>query len=188
MLLSALPSSLSASAQAASGTGSRTSGTSSSSTQALSAEDEAALRKLQARDREVRQHEQAHLAASGGLATSGARFSYQRGPDGVDYAIGGEVSIDTAPGRTPEETLQRARQVRAAALAPAQPSGQDLAVAAQAARMALDAQTELAQGTRDSTPATSERSTDGQRSAEAALAMYASTTQNAPSRITDSYA
>lgn len=186
MSLSALSSSLSATAPIAAGAGNRSS--LPSATQALSAEDEAVLRKLQARDREVRQHEQAHLAASGGLATSGARFSYQRGPDGVDYAVGGEVSIDTAPGRTPEETLQRARQVRAAALAPAQPSGPDLAVAAQATRMALDAQTELAQDTRGSTPPAREVTTDVQRAADAALAMYARTTQDAPSRVTDSYA
>lgn len=186
MSLSALSSSLSATSPIVVGEGRRPSAP--ASTQALSAEDEAVLRKLQARDREVRQHEQAHLAASGGLATSGARFSYQRGPDGVDYAVGGEVSIDTAPGRTPEETLQRARQVRAAALAPAQPSGQDLAVAAQAARMALDAQTELAQDTGGIAPPASEGSTDVQRAAQAVLAMYARTTQDAPSRITDGYA
>lgn len=187
MLLSALSSPLFASATAAASSGRRASGTSA---QTLSAEDEAVLRKLQARDREVRQHEQAHLAASGGLATSGARFSYQRGPDGVDYAVGGEVSIDTAPGRTPEETLQRARQIRAAALAPAQPSGQDLAVAAQAARMALDAQTELAgsEGNGTSVSATRQRVTDN-RISEVALALYAGNgSPERGSRMTDTYA
>src|SRR5574343_226925 len=74
----------------------------------LSPEEQAQVRKLKARDQAVRQHEAAHLAASGGLATSGASYTYQRGPDGVSYAIGGEVSISTAKGRTPQETLQRA--------------------------------------------------------------------------------
>jgi hypothetical protein len=54
--------------------------------------------------------------------------------------------------------------------------------------MALDAQTELAQDTGGSAPPASEGSTDVQRAADAALAMYARTTQDAPSRITDGYA
>ncbi len=57
------------------------------------------------RDREVRAHEMAHLAAAGGLASSGATFTYQHGPDGVSYAIGGEVKIDTSSGSNPEETI-----------------------------------------------------------------------------------
>ncbi len=108
----------------------------------LSADDQQVVAELQARDREVRQHEQAHLAAAGGLAMSAARFSYERGPDGQNYAVGGEVSIDVSPGRTPQETIAKAEQIRAAALAPAQPSGQDRAVAAQAASMAQQAQVE----------------------------------------------
>ncbi|MCK6548349.1 hypothetical protein L6R52_21050, partial [Myxococcota bacterium] len=52
-------------------------------------------------------------------------------------------SIDTTPGKTPEETIDRAARIRAAALAPAQPSGQDLAVAAQADQMAREARAEL---------------------------------------------
>ena len=109
-----------------------------------SPEELAQLDKLKARDREVRQHEQAHLSAAGGLAISGASFTYQKGPDGVNYAIGGEVSIDTSPGRTPEETISRAQTIRAAALAPAEPSGQDRAVAAQASQMEGEARAEIA--------------------------------------------
>jgi hypothetical protein len=116
-----------------------------SSTTKLSSEALALVDKLKARDTEVRQHEQAHLAAAGGLATSGASYSYQRGPNGVDYAIGGEVNIDTSPGATPQETIDRARTIQTAALAPAEPSGADRAVAAQAQQMALQARAELAQ-------------------------------------------
>ena len=47
-------------------------------------------------------------------------------------------------GRTPDETIQRARQIRAAALAPADPSGQDRAVAAQATQMEQNARMEKA--------------------------------------------
>ncbi len=111
----------------------------------LTDEQRVLVSKLKARDLEVRQHEAAHLAAAGGLATSGASYTYQKGPDGVDYAIGGEVGIDVSPGRTPQETIERARIVRAAALAPAEPSGPDLAVAAQAQQLELQAQAELAQ-------------------------------------------
>lgn len=112
--------------------------------QHLSKEEQAQVEKLKARDREVRAHEQAHLAAAGGLAVSAATYSYQRGPDGVQYAIGGEVKLDTSPGNTPEETLRRAQIIRAAALAPAEPSGQDRIVAANASKMESEARAELA--------------------------------------------
>ncbi|MBB3121640.1 putative metalloprotease CJM1_0395 family protein [Pseudoduganella violacea] len=98
---------------------------------------------LKARDQQVRQHEMAHLSAAGGLATSGPTYTYQRGPDGINYAIGGEVNIDTSPGRTPQETLERARTIQAAALAPADPSGPDRAIAARAQQMAQQASQEL---------------------------------------------
>jgi len=113
--------------------------------QGLTPEELKQVAQLKARDREVRQHEQAHMAAGAGLVTSGASYSYQKGPDGVNYAIGGEVGISTSPGRTPEETIQRARQIKAAALAPADPSGQDRAVAAQAGQMEQGARLEQAQ-------------------------------------------
>ncbi len=96
-------------------------------------------------DRAVRAHERAHLAAAGGLAVSGATFSYRRGPDGQQYAVGGEVSIDASPGRTPEETIDKARNIQAAALAPVDPSAQDRAVAARATQMKLQAEQELSQ-------------------------------------------
>jgi len=116
-----------------------------SSTTQLSSEALALIDKLKSRDLEVRQHEQAHLAAAGGLATSGPSYTYQRGPNGVNYAVGGEVNIDTSPGATPQETIQRARTIEAAALAPAEPSGPDRAVAAQAQQMEIKARAELAQ-------------------------------------------
>lgn len=102
------------------------------------------VEQLKARDREVRVHEMAHLAAAGGLATSAASYTYQLGPDGARYAIGGEVSIDTSSGNNPEESIRKAQTIRAAALAPAEPSGQDLAVAAQASQMEAQARAEQA--------------------------------------------
>ena len=98
---------------------------------------------LAARDREVRAHEQAH-AAVGGQYASSPTYTYQRGPDGVSYAIGGEVSIDTSPiPNDPKATLRKAEQIARAANAPAEPSGQDRAVAAQAAKIAQQARVEI---------------------------------------------
>ncbi|MBA5635659.1 catalase [Duganella sp. LX20W] len=134
----------SAPAAPASSASSSASTTASSSSTTLTPQALALIDRLKTRDTEVRQHEQAHLAAAGGLAVSGAAYTYQRGPNGVDYAIGGEVHIDTSPGRTPEETITRARTIQAAALAPADPSGPDRAVAAQAQQMEQQARAELA--------------------------------------------
>ncbi|MBN1980940.1 MAG: hypothetical protein JW795_05375 [Chitinivibrionales bacterium] len=96
------------------------------------------IAELRARDREVRAHEQAHIAAGGSYVRGGAQYSYQTGPDGKQYAIGGEVSIDTSEvPNNPQATIAKMQLVRKAALAPANPSGQDKAVAAQAAQIAL---------------------------------------------------
>jgi hypothetical protein len=111
----------------------------------VSQADQRRIDELKTTDRKVRAHEAAHMAAGGSLVTSGASFEYETGPDGQRYAVAGEVGIDTSKGHTPEETLARAQQVRAAALAPADPSGQDRAVAAAAAQMAATARAEIAQ-------------------------------------------
>lgn len=106
--------------------------------------DEEVIRELKTRDREVRAHEAAHAAAGGGYAGSPS-FSYQQGPDGRSYAIGGEVRIDTSKiSGDPQATLEKAETIRAAALAPAQPSSADRAIAAKAAVMAAEARSKLA--------------------------------------------
>ncbi|WP_428033181.1 putative metalloprotease CJM1_0395 family protein [Amphritea sp.] len=103
------------------------------------------LRELSARDREVRQHELSH-AAAGGQYAGAPTFEYQRGPDGRLYAVGGEVSIDTSPvPNDPEATLEKAEVILRAALAVADPSPQDRAIAARAAAMAAEARAELGQ-------------------------------------------
>ena len=70
---------------------------------------------------------------------------YERGPDGRQYAISGEVDIDLSKPAEPGEALKKALVVQRAALAPAQPSAQDRAVAAEAAQMATQARAELQQ-------------------------------------------
>jgi len=131
---------------AAAGRGGRTAGGSSDAavdSSGLSPEEVRTVARLRETDRAVRQHEQAHLAAGAGLVTGGPTYSYTTGPDGKRYAVGGEVSIDVSPGRTPEATIAKAQQVRAAALAPADPSGKDRQVAVAAARLEAEARAEL---------------------------------------------
>ena len=108
------------------------------------------IEQLKGRDAEVRAHEHAHMSAAGGVATSGPTYIYMRGPDGRLYAVGGEVSIDSSPvPGNPEKTIEKAQKIRRAALAPVNPSGQDMRVAAAATRMEQQARTELAQEKRE---------------------------------------
>ncbi len=110
----------------------------------LTEEEQNEVRELKARDREVRAHEQAHRAAGGQYITHGATYSYQQGPDGQRYATGGEVGIDASPvSGDPEATIRKMQTVRAAALAPASPSGQDQQIAAQATQQAAQARADL---------------------------------------------
>lgn len=99
---------------------------------------------LKNRDAEVRTHEQAHAAVGGQYAGSPS-YEYQRGPNGKSYAVGGEVRIDVSvvPG-DPQATIQKMQVVRRAALAPAEPSSADRAIAAEASIKAAEARAELA--------------------------------------------
>lgn len=109
----------------------------------LSDEEQQVVRQLKARDREVRAHEQAHKSAAGNLAQGGASFEYTKGPDGKQYATGGEVKIDTSKEEgDPEATLRKAQQIQRAAMAPAEPSAQDMQVAAMAVSMQVEARIE----------------------------------------------
>lgn len=112
----------------------------------LTSEEEQQIRKLKKRDSEVRRHEQAHKAAAGSTARGGPQFEFETGPDGKRYAVGGEVNIDTsAVSGNPRATIAKMQQVRRAALAPAEPSAQDRAVATQAQAAEQKARAELAE-------------------------------------------
>jgi len=115
----------------------------SGSNRELSPEEQQAIQELKQRDREVRAHEMAHLANAGQYAAGGPSYTYQTGPDGRRYAIGGEVPIDVSKEKTPEETIRKMQTVRRAALAPANPSGADRAIAARAAMRQAEAVREL---------------------------------------------
>ncbi|MEE9355193.1 MAG: putative metalloprotease CJM1_0395 family protein [Methylococcaceae bacterium] len=112
----------------------------------LTREELASITQLKVRDQQVRTHEQTHLATAGSLAQGGASFTYQTGPDGKRYATGGEVSVDTSTiSDDPKANIQKAQQIRRAALAPAQPSSADLQAAAKATAMEQQALAELSQ-------------------------------------------
>ncbi len=112
-------------------------------TEELNDSEKEQVRKLKARDAEVRAHEAAHAAAAGALASGGPSFHYERGPDGTRYAVGGEVGISLGTGSTPEERAANAAKAQRAANAPANPSGQDRAVAAKASQIAASARAEI---------------------------------------------
>lgn len=118
----------------------------------LSQEELKQIAELKSRDQEVRAHERAHMMVGGSLVRKGASYQYQTGPDGQRYAVGGEVSIDTsAVSGDPSATIRKMQQVKRAALAPAEPSGQDRAVAASAAQTEAAARQELLQLTTENT-------------------------------------
>ncbi|MGB7569780.1 MAG: putative metalloprotease CJM1_0395 family protein [Chitinivibrionales bacterium] len=117
----------------------------------FSEEDQEKVKELTKRDQEVRAHEQAHIAAGGQYVKGGATYQYQKGPDGKMYAVGGEVTIDTSPVKgDPQATVAKMEVVIRAALAPADPSGQDRSVAAQATQEEAQARQEEAQSTNNS--------------------------------------
>ena len=127
----------------------KTNSDAASSTIELSEDELKMVEELKARDLEVRAHEQAHKSV-GGQYAGAISYSYQAGPDGKRYAVGGEVPIDVAPiPGDPQATIAKMTIVSAAATAPAQPSAQDQSVAAQAARQKSEAQAELSQSKYD---------------------------------------
>ena len=103
------------------------------------------VERLKKRDRDVKAHERAHMAAGADVVVGGASYEYEVGPDGKMYAVGGEVKIDTSREKDPEATIRKMQQVKRAALAPAHPSGTDRQVAAQAAQIEAQVRIELSE-------------------------------------------
>ncbi|WP_051692325.1 putative metalloprotease CJM1_0395 family protein [Marinobacterium lacunae] len=153
-------------------------------TQRSSDVDQQLIDELAVRDREVRAHEQAHQAAGGGLAGS-ASFTYERGPNGKQYAVGGEVSI-AAPVSSddPQADLEKAQIILRAALAPADPSGQDLKVAAAARALATNAQVGLAtQGSEESENSANRQEAASERQSDVEVAQQAESVQPRTSEL-----
>ncbi|WP_372769792.1 putative metalloprotease CJM1_0395 family protein [Pseudoalteromonas sp.] len=111
--------------------------------QQLAQKEAQALAQLKERDREVKAHEQAHAAVGGQYAGSPS-YEYERGSDGNNYAVAGEVPIDISEiPNDPHATIEKMQQVRAAALAPQEPSGADRAIAAEANQKMSEARADL---------------------------------------------
>lgn len=107
-------------------------------------QEQAEIAELASIDRKVRNHEQAHSAV-GGVYAGAPSYTYKTGPNGVRYAVGGEVRIDVSPvPGDPQATLRKAEQVARAALAPADPSATDRRVAAAASALAARARFDIA--------------------------------------------
>ncbi|MFT6221406.1 MAG: hypothetical protein ACJA0C_000809 [Candidatus Endobugula sp.] len=104
--------------------------------------DQQTIQSLSTLDREVRNHERAH-AAVGGQYAGAPSYEYERGPDGVNYAVSGEVPISTGATSDPQMTIEKAQIIRRAALAPAEPSAQDRKVAAEATQMEAEARVDI---------------------------------------------
>ncbi len=109
----------------------------------FSPDEQNKIRELKKIDRQTRTHEQAHMSAGAGLVKGGPTFSFAKGPDGKQYAIGGEVHIDLSPVRDdPQATIRKMQQVKRAALAPADPSPQDHQAASRASQIESQARSE----------------------------------------------
>lgn len=118
-------------------------GTPDNTDKELTPQEEQEVAELKTTDAEVRAHEQAHKAAAGGLRTSAPNYEYETGPDGKKYAVAGDVNVSYQHSSDPEVNLKNALQLKASALAPAEPSSQDRKVAAQADREIAEARQEI---------------------------------------------
>lgn len=117
--------------------------------QALTLEQQEELLQMQQRDQEVRLHEQQH-ASVGGQHTGSPQYEYTTGPDGKQYVVEGSVSVDLSPiAGDPNATIEKMRQVKAAALAPAEPSSADKEAAARADAHMAQATAELMQSSQE---------------------------------------
>lgn len=116
----------------------------------LTEEEKKMVEELRQRDAEVRRHEQAHKAAAGPYAKGSPTYEYIKGPDGKQYAVGGETQIDSSEvPNNPSATIHKAQTIRRAALAPKDPSIQDRRVATEASQMEARARHELSKQNRE---------------------------------------
>lgn len=124
----------------------------------LSTEEQQQLRELERRDQQVRTRDMAFIAAAGGAAGSYS-LQYETGPDGRRYAVGADIKLDTSEGATPEQTLAKARALRAATMSARADSSNDASAAAKAVRMEAEARAQIER----------ERAADSQAATEGAV-------------------
>ncbi|MEO5359770.1 MAG: hypothetical protein H7843_04910 [Nitrospirota bacterium] len=130
------------------------------------------IQQLKHREQQVRTHEQAHQSV-GGRYAGAPTYQYTKGPDGKSYITGGEVSIDVSKAKTPEDTVKKMEQVRAAALAPSDPSPQDQSVAQKASQIEVQADQEIAQQKFSDSGIKSAYSANTETTAQSLISIYA---------------
>ncbi len=146
----------------------------------LTEQELATLQKLKVRDIEVKNHEQAHQAV-GGQYASAPSYDFERGPDGKNYAVSGEVSIRLpSQADEPAQVIRHADQVIRAALAPAEPSAQDRRVAAQATQSKVEAQQRLREQQQEELSESSQQTENGDAEAENTETSEVSTAETNP--------
>lgn len=111
----------------------------------LTTREKLELKQLQQTDRSIREHEEAHLRAARNIGIGQPNFEFKLAADGEKYAVRGEVSIDfSSVSGDAKETIEKAKKMQNAALAPSDPSPKDLQAAAQARIMENKAHRKLA--------------------------------------------
>lgn len=99
----------------------------------IESSEDAAIKKkieeLKAYEQMVVAHEHKHMATGGGIASSPS-YTYTYGPDGKKYISGGNVSMRVPKSSNAEDMIENLKKVQTAALAPSNPSPQDLQTAA----------------------------------------------------------
>lgn len=88
------------------------------------------LEKFKRTDAQIKSHEQIH--ATIGQTTAPISYSYQQGPDGKMYAVGGHVRLDTSIPDDPKAAAFKLEQIQKAASAPGELSSADANIASQA--------------------------------------------------------
>jgi hypothetical protein len=77
----------------------------------LTKDERRILNQLKVRDAEFRAHEAAHLTAAVPHANGAPIFEFETGPDGRQYATGGEVLMDSSPvPEDPEAAVRKAQE------------------------------------------------------------------------------
>ena len=105
------------------------------------------LKTLQDRDDEVRKHENDHLAEAGEFAASGPLLDLtEAASNGKSYVTSGKVMVNVGEvSGDPVKTIQKMKKIEKSSLKPAEPSDQDLRVAADAGIKRQKAEVELAE-------------------------------------------
>ena len=113
------------------------------------------IKELKREETRVVAHENAHKGA-GGQYAGGINYKRSTGPDGRQYITGGSVSMDISEESSPQKTIIKMQIVKRAALAPADPSSQDKAVAASASAKEARARQALSKQMLDEAKSTTE--------------------------------